>query len=153
MVQAVAVQVAVLPPAAAMGPRPVRWRPFGAGLAVEAQTEGNPVTRRPGGQEGQIEEGAVPGDDDLGRSLGLSCGLKSLSRLAGLTPVEVDRSQIHLLDEAQVRSYVASDARLAREMVDRRMPLAYGAVDPPSDRAVVPGARPSSWPVPTITLD
>jgi hypothetical protein len=91
--------------------------------------------------------------DDLGRSLGLSCGLKSLSRLAGLTPLEVDRSQIHLLDEAQVRAYVASDARLAREMVDRRMPLAYASVDPPSDRAVVPGAHPSSSSLPTITLD
>ena len=79
--------------------------------------------------------------DDLGRSLGLSCGLKSLSRLAGLDPVEVDRAGIHRLDAATVRSYVASDARLARQLVDRRMPLAYRAVDPP---AAAVGAAPGS---------
>jgi DNA polymerase family B, exonuclease domain len=59
---------------------------------------------------------------DVGRSLGLSCGLKALSRLVGLAPVEVDRSRIHELDAAAVSEYVASDARLARLLVLRRSP-------------------------------
>ncbi|MHB1138218.1 MAG: 3'-5' exonuclease [Microthrixaceae bacterium] len=90
--------------------------------------------------------------DDLGRSLGLSCGLKSLSRLAGLHPVEVDRSRIHHLDRASLRDYVASDARLARQMVDRRMPLAFGAADPPSARVDGPGPLRSSLSVQTARL-
>ena len=72
---------------------------------------------------------------DVGRSLGLSCGLKALSRLVGLAPVEVDRSRIHELDAAAVSEYVASDARLARQLVLRRSP---GHGDPP-DRGAVPG--------------
>lgn len=67
---------------------------------------------------------------DVARVLGVSCGLKPLSKLVGLNPVEVDRSRVHDLDEAQMRAYVASDARLAREMVLRRMPAAMANVDP-----------------------
>lgn len=78
--------------------------------------------------------------DDLGRSLGLSCGLKSLSRLAGLHPVEVDRAAMHLLDEDELRDYVASDARLARQLVDRRMPRAFASADPPADAPWTPAA-------------
>jgi hypothetical protein len=87
--------------------------------------------------------------DDLGRALGLSCALKSLSRLCGLQPVEVDRSRMHLLDDASMREYVASDARLARQLVQRRMPLAYRSVDPPpgsSPRASV-RAQPADSPL------
>lgn len=66
---------------------------------------------------------------DVGRSLGLPCGLKPLSKLLGLAPVEVDRSRLHLLDRAEVRDYVASDARLARQLVLRRWPLAARSAD------------------------
>lgn len=66
---------------------------------------------------------------DVGRSLGFPCGLKPLSRLVGLAPVEVDRSCIHLLDDAALEAYVASDARLARELVLRRWPVAERATD------------------------
>lgn len=66
---------------------------------------------------------------DVGRSLGLSCGLKSLSRLVGLAPVEVDRSRMQDLDEPTLRAYVASDARLARQLVLRRLPAAAGFAD------------------------
>jgi len=75
---------------------------------------------------------------DLGRALGLSCGLKSLARLCGLQPVEVDRTRMHLLDDDAMCEYVASDARLARQLVQRRMPLAYRSIDP------APGAAPRS---------
>lgn len=67
---------------------------------------------------------------DVARILGVSCGLKPLSRLVGLTPVEVDRTKIHELESAEIRDYVASDARLARELVLRRMPAAISHVDP-----------------------
>ena len=66
---------------------------------------------------------------DVGRSLGFPCGLKPLSRLVGLAPVEVDRSCIRLLDDAALEAYVASDARLARELVLRRWPVAERATD------------------------
>lgn len=66
---------------------------------------------------------------DVGRSLGFPCGLKPLSRLVGLAPVEVDRSCIHLLDDAALEAYVASDARLARELVLRRWPVVERATD------------------------
>lgn len=66
---------------------------------------------------------------DVRRSLGLSCGLKSLSHLVGLRPVEVDLERLHTLSPAAVSAYVASDARLARELVRRRMPLAARCAD------------------------
>jgi hypothetical protein len=66
---------------------------------------------------------------DVGRSLGLSCGLKALARLCGLEPVEVDRSQVHRLGHDELRDYVASDARLARALVARRLPAALGFAD------------------------
>lgn len=79
--------------------------------------------------------------NDLGRALGLSCGLKSLSRLAGFQPVEVDRSAMHLLTDQQMHDYVASDARLARLLVDRRMPRAFASTDlPAADGGPRPGA-------------
>lgn len=66
---------------------------------------------------------------DVGRSLGLSCGLKALARLAGLPAVEVDRARIHLLDGDELTDYVASDARLAVELVARRLPAAAAFTD------------------------
>lgn len=68
---------------------------------------------------------------DLGRQFKISCGLKPLSRMLGLSPVEVDRTQIHHLSEQEMHEYVASDARLARELVARRMPLAFAHCDVP----------------------
>ena len=57
---------------------------------------------------------------DVGATIGLSCGLKSLSRFVGLPTVEVDRARIHELSAAERRGYVASDAGLARALVARR---------------------------------
>ncbi len=57
---------------------------------------------------------------DVGATLGFSCGLKPLARMVGLPVVEVDRARIHELSEAERRAYVASDARLARALVERR---------------------------------
>lgn len=66
---------------------------------------------------------------DVG-ALGWSCGLKAMARLVGLDAVELDASALHLVEAAQVREYVASDARVARELVSRRMPAAAGFADP-----------------------
>lgn len=66
---------------------------------------------------------------DAGQALGLSCGLKNLARLVGLDPVEVDRSEIHLLSDQELAEYVASDARIARQLVERRLSTALRAVD------------------------
>lgn len=67
---------------------------------------------------------------DVGQLLGLSCALKSMARLVGEPPVEVDRARIHELDAAELREYVLSDARLARSLVLRRWPAARDWVDP-----------------------
>ena len=69
---------------------------------------------------------------DVGASLGLSCGLKSLARAVGLDPIEVDRERIHELSPSQLHDYVASDAVLARTLVDRRWASAKAAVDDPA---------------------
>jgi DNA polymerase elongation subunit (family B) len=66
---------------------------------------------------------------DVGRTLGLSCGLKAVSRLVGLVPVEVDRTAVHQLDPEELARYVASDAQLARELVSRRLPAANTHAD------------------------
>ena len=57
---------------------------------------------------------------DVGRVLGVSCSLKAIARLVGLTPVEVDRARIHDLAPDALAAYVASDARLARLLAERR---------------------------------
>jgi len=48
----------------------------------------------------------------------------------------VDRAQIHRLSAEDLHEYVASDARLARELVVRRLPAAARFADPfvPDDR-------------------
>ena len=57
---------------------------------------------------------------DVGASLHLPCGLKPLARFVGLPVIEVDRERIHELTPAERGAYVASDARLARDLVARR---------------------------------
>ena len=66
---------------------------------------------------------------DVGPALGVSCGLKSIARLVGLGPVEVDVARLHTVPEAEVRRYVASDARCTRALLLRRGPSALGAAD------------------------
>ncbi len=76
---------------------------------------------------------------DVRRTVGLSCGLKAMARLVGLPVVEVDRAGIHDLSPAELEAYVCSDARLARQLVARRLPAALASVD----RGPVPVAAPS----------
>jgi DNA polymerase elongation subunit (family B) len=57
---------------------------------------------------------------DVGRVVPVSCALKAIARLVGITPVEVDRSRIHELSDEALAAYVASDARLARVLAERR---------------------------------
>lgn len=66
---------------------------------------------------------------DVGRVLHVSCSLKSIARVVGLTPVEVDRERIHELAPAALDAYVASDARLARILAERRWPGVAACVD------------------------
>ncbi len=66
---------------------------------------------------------------DVGASLGMPCGLKPLSRLVGLSPVEVDREAIHQLTPEELEDYVASDAILTRELALRRWSTAQRAID------------------------
>jgi DNA polymerase elongation subunit (family B) len=77
---------------------------------------------------------------DVRRSLGLSCGLKAMARLIGIEPVEVDYEQLHTLSEHDMAAYVASDARLACVLVERRLPAVLAAVDRPHGQ-IVTGAR------------
>jgi DNA polymerase elongation subunit (family B) len=57
---------------------------------------------------------------DVGPALGTSCSLKTIARLVGLSPIEVDRARIHELAPDALAAYVASDARLARLLTERR---------------------------------
>ena len=57
---------------------------------------------------------------DVGPALRISCSLKSIARLVGLAPVEVDRTRIHDLSNEALHAYAASDARLARILTERR---------------------------------
>lgn len=66
---------------------------------------------------------------DVGPSLRVSCSLKSIARLVGLSPMEVDRSRIHDLSHEVLHAYAASDARLARVLAERRWPGAARFVD------------------------
>lgn len=66
---------------------------------------------------------------DVRRTLGLSCGLKAMARLVGMEPVEVDYEQLHHLSDAELARYVASDARLACRLVQRRLPAVMASVD------------------------
>jgi uncharacterized protein YprB with RNaseH-like and TPR domain len=66
---------------------------------------------------------------DVGRTLGVSCALKSIARVVGLRAVEVDRERIHELAAAELDAYVASDARLTRLLAVRRWPGIAACVD------------------------
>lgn len=66
---------------------------------------------------------------DVGPALRVSCSLKSIARLVGLAPVEVDRSRIHDLSREALHAYAASDARLARVLTERRWATAARFVD------------------------
>jgi hypothetical protein len=77
---------------------------------------------------------------DVGASMHLSCGLKPLARFMGLSVVDVDREAIHRLDADTIRRYVASDARLTRTLVLRRLGTAVAAIDDPN---TIPSARTS----------
>ncbi len=68
---------------------------------------------------------------DVRRTLPVSCGLKPMARLVGLDPVEVDYEQLHDMAPAELAHYVASDARMARLLVERRLPGVLTATDPP----------------------
>ncbi len=70
---------------------------------------------------------------DVGASLGIPCGLKPLSKMLGLRPVEVDRAAIHELSGEALNEYVASDAILARELALRRWPTASRSIDVVTD--------------------
>lgn len=72
---------------------------------------------------------------DVGPVLRVSCSLKSIARLVGLAPVEVDRTRIHDLSREALHAYASSDARLARVLTERRMPGAARFID----RLDVPG--------------
>ena len=77
---------------------------------------------------------------DVGPSLRVSCSLKSIARLVGLSPVEVDRGRIHDLSNEALHAYASSDARLARVLTERRWPSASRFVD----RLAPPGGRRSA---------
>lgn len=67
--------------------------------------------------------------DDVGPALRISCSLKSIARLVGLAPLEVDRQRIHDLSREALHAYAASDARLARVLTERRWATAARRVD------------------------
>ncbi len=66
---------------------------------------------------------------DAGAVLRLPCGLKPMAKFVGLDPVEVDRENIHLLTDHERQAYVASDARVTLELVQRRWETAKRAID------------------------
>lgn len=68
---------------------------------------------------------------DVGRALRFPCGLKAMARLVGLPAIEVDTARLHLLSETEIRRYVTSDARVTRQLVQRRWPAAASFVDLP----------------------
>src|SRR4029453_3796630 len=93
---------------------------------------------------------------------GISCSLKVIARLVGLVPIEVDRERIHELSREVLDAYVASDARLARQLTERRRPggprfvarigpppPALAGVSPPPPRRPAPVARRAARPLGT----
>ena len=70
---------------------------------------------------------------DVVPAVGVSGGLKAISRLCGLNPVELPAAELHDYPADQISAYVASDAWCTRELVGRRWATARFAVDhPPS---------------------
>lgn len=68
---------------------------------------------------------------DVVPAVGVSGGLKAISRLCGLDPIELPAADLHLYPADQVSAYVASDALRTRELVARRWSTARFAVDHP----------------------
>lgn len=66
---------------------------------------------------------------DVGAFMHIPCGLKSLARFTGLSPVEVDRERIHELTTEELHAYVASDAIMTRELTLRRWNTAKRSID------------------------
>ena len=66
---------------------------------------------------------------DVGPALRVSCSLKSIARLVGLAPIEVDRTRVHDLSQEALHAYASSDARLARVLTERRWATAARAID------------------------
>jgi len=66
---------------------------------------------------------------DVAPVLRMPCSLKSVARLVGLAPVEVDTARVHTLTPGALGAYVASDAACTRELALRRWPTAAAAVD------------------------
>jgi DNA polymerase elongation subunit (family B) len=66
---------------------------------------------------------------DVGPALRVSGSLKSIARLVGLAPLEVDNPRNHDLSREALHAYAPSDARLARVLTQRRMPGAIRFVD------------------------
>src|SRR3954471_16752503 len=66
---------------------------------------------------------------DVGPALRVSCSLKSIARLVGVTPIAVARTRIQDLTHEILHAYAASDARLARVLTERRWPTAVRYVD------------------------
>ncbi len=75
---------------------------------------------------------------DVVPALGISGGLKSISRLCGLDPVELAAARVHTFEKDQVSAYVSSDARCTRLLVLRRWPTARAALDHPPGAGPVP---------------
>lgn len=74
---------------------------------------------------------------DIGGALAHSCSLKTMARLCGLRPVEVDRTAIHHLGADDLRAYVASDATVTRELALLRGPEVLRYLDPAGPAADV----------------
>lgn len=66
---------------------------------------------------------------DIGGALAHSCSLKTMAKLFGLRPVQVDASRVHDLDRASLHAYVASDAEAARALALMRLPDALRYLD------------------------
>ncbi len=128
------------------------------GLTIEAAPDdfGSEVTYRGRWHHHSHLDGYRVYSSDVRRTLafssdskGFPCGLKSLAHFVGLPVVEVDRNLIHTLDSDTRRSYVASDANLARQLVDRR-PNADAWIDQLSSMSLPdqnPGSGCGTWPV------
>jgi DNA polymerase elongation subunit (family B) len=80
---------------------------------------------------------------DVGPALRISCSLKSIARLVGLAPVEVDRTKIHDLSNEALHAYAASDARLARILTERRWATASRCIDKLDVTTLRPAQQPA----------
>ncbi len=89
--------------------------------------------------------------NDVGPALRVSCSLKSIARLVGLVPIEVDRTRVHDLSREALHAYASSDARLARVLSERRWASASRAIDrPPAVVAPRHPRTPVAQPVPSL---